>query len=125
MEVNISNNDSILTSIKKLMGLTEEYDAFDQDILILINSVLFELEQIGVKAKDGFALSDKTSVWSDYSDDDRLLNALKPYIYMKTKLTFDPPTSSGSLDSMNRIIDRFEWRINLYADTGGTINERE
>ena len=123
MEVNISNNDSILTSIKKLMGLTEEYDAFDQDILILINSVLFELEQIGVKAKDGFSLSDKTAVWSDYSDDDRLLNALKPYIYMKTKLTFDPPTSSGALDSMNRIIDRFEWRINLYADTGGTVND--
>ena len=123
MEVNISNNDSILTSIKKLMGLIEEYDAFDQDILILINSVLFELEQIGVKAKDGFTLSDKTAVWSDYSDDDRLLNALKPYIYMKTKLTFDPPTSSGALDSMNRIIDRFEWRINLYADTGGTVNE--
>lgn len=123
MEVNISNNDSILTSIKKLMGLTEEYDAFDQDILILINSVLFELEQIGVKAKDGFVLSDKTAVWSDYSDDDRLLNALKPYIYMKTKLTFDPPTSSGALDSMNRIIDRFEWRINLYADTGGSVND--
>lgn len=123
MEVNISNNDSILTSIKKLMGLTEEYDAFDQDILILINSVLFELEQIGVKAKDGFVLSDKTAVWSDYSDDDRLLNALKPYIYMKTKLTFDPPTSSGALDSMNRIIDRFEWRINLYSDTGGTVND--
>lgn len=123
MEVNISNNDSILTSIKKLMGLTEEYDAFDQDILILINSVLFELEQIGVKAKEGFVLSDKTAVWSDYSDDDRLLNALKPYIYMKTKLTFDPPTSSGALDSMNRIIDRFEWRINLYSDTGGTVND--
>ena len=105
------------------MGLTEEYDAFDQDILILINSVLFELEQIGVKAKDGFSLTDKTVVWSDYSDDDRLLNALKPYIYMKTKLTFDPPTSSGALDSMNRIIDRFEWRINLYADTGGTVND--
>ena len=123
MEVNISNNDSILTSIKKLMGLTEEYDAFDQDILILINSVLFELEQIGVKAKDGFSLTDKTVVWSDYSDDDRLLNALKPYIYMKTKLTFDPPTSSGALESMNRIIDRFEWRINLYSDTGGTVND--
>lgn len=123
MEVNISNNDSILISIKKLMGLIEEYDAFDQDILILINSVLFELEQIGVKAKDGFSLTDKTAVWSDYSDDDRLLNALKPYIYMKTKLTFDPPTSSGALDSMNRIIDRFEWRINLYADTGGTVND--
>ena len=123
MEVNISNNDSILNSIKKLMGLTEEYDAFDQDILILINSVLFELEQIGVKAKEGFVLSDKTAVWSDYSDDDRLLNVLKPYIYMKTKLTFDPPTSSGALDSMNRIIDRFEWRINLYSDTGGTVND--
>ena len=123
MEVNISNNDSILTSIKKLIGLTEEYDAFDQDILILINSVLFELEQIGVKAKDGFSLTDKTVVWSDYSDDDRLLNVLKPYIYMKTKLTFDPPTSSGALDSMNRIIDRFEWRINLYSDTGGTVND--
>ena len=123
MEVNISSNDSILTSIKKLMGLTEEYDAFDQDILILINSVLFELEQIGVKAKDGFSLTDKTVVWSDYSDDDRLLNALKPYIYMKTKLAFDPPTSSWALDSMNRIIDRFEWRINLYVDTGGTVND--
>ena len=123
MEVNISNNDSILTSIKKLMGLTEEYDAFDQDILILINSVLFELEQIGVKSQEGFALSDKTAVWFDYSDDDRLLNVSKPYIYMKTKLTFDPPTSSGALDSMNRIIDRFEWRINLYADTGGSVND--
>lgn len=123
MEVNISNNDSILTSIKKLMGLTEEYDAFDQDILMRINSVLFELEQIGVKAKDGFVLSDKTAVWSDYSDDDRLLNALKQYIYMKTKLTFDSPTNSGALDSMNRIIDRLEWRINLYADTGGTVND--
>ena len=123
MEVNISNNDSILTTVKKLIGLDEEYDAFDQDILIFINSILFELEQIGLKSKEGFVLSDKTAVWLDYTDDERVLNALKPYIYMKTKLTFDPPTSSGALDSMNRIIDRFEWRINLYSDTGGTVND--
>ena len=123
MEVNISNNDSILTSIKKLIGLTEEYDAFDQDILIFINSVLFELEQIGVKAKDGFSLNDKTAVWSDYSDDDRLLNALKPYIYYKTKLVFDPPASSVAMESMNKTADRLEWRINLYSDTGGTVND--
>ena len=79
MEVNISNNDSILTTVKKLIGLDEEYDAFDQDILIYINSILFELEQIGLKSKEGFSLSDKTAVWLDYTDDERVLNALKPY----------------------------------------------
>ena len=123
MEVNISNNDSILTTVKKLIGLDEEYDAFDQDILIFINSILFELEQIGLKPKEGFALSDKTAVWLDYTDDERVLNALKPYIYLKTKLIFDPPTSSSVADSINKVADRFEWRIHMYTETGGEVND--
>ena len=123
MEVNISNNDSILTTVKKLIGLDEEYDAFDQDILIYINSILFELEQIGIKSKEGFVLSDKTAVWLDYTDDERILNVLKPYVYLKTKLIFDPPTSSSVADSINKVADRFEWRIHMYAETGGEIND--
>ena len=123
MEVNVSNNDSILTTVKKLIGLDEEYDAFDQDILIIINAILFELEQIGLKPKEGFALSDNTTVWLDYTDDERILNVLKPYVYLKTKLLFDPPASSSVTDSINKVADRFEWRIHMYAETGGEIND--
>ena len=116
MEVNISNNDSILTTVKKLIGLDEEYDAFDQDILIYINSILFELEQIGLKSKEGFVLSDKTAVWLDYTDNERILNVLKPYVYLKTKLLFDPPTSSIAMNALEMQISEYEWRINSEAE---------
>lgn len=116
MSETIDVNESILTSIKKLLGPTEEYDAFDPDIIMHINSLFLTLQQIGIGPNEGFFISDKTSVWSDFVSDKVLVNAVKIYMYLKVKLLFDPPLSSSAVDSINRQISEYEWRINEYAD---------
>lgn len=116
MSETIDVNESILTSIKKLLGPTEEYDAFDPDIIMHINSLFLTLQQIGIVPNEGFFISDKTSVWSDFVSDKVLVNAVKIYMYLKVKLLFDPPLSSSAVDSINRQISEYEWRINEYAD---------
>lgn len=40
--------DSILTSVKKLLGIAEECTDFDADIIMYINMALFALVQMGV-----------------------------------------------------------------------------
>jgi len=110
--------DSILTSIKKLLGITEEYEHFDQDLIIHINSVFGILTQLGVGPVNGFAIKDKESVWTDFVSEGLKLETIKSYVYLKVKLLFDPPLSSAVLESTNRIISELEWRINVMADTG-------
>lgn len=116
MEVKISNSDSILNSIKKLLGPGSEHDAFDLDILMFINSVFSDLHQIGVGPKEGFMIENDETTWEDYTDDILTLNSIKPYIYLKVRLMFDPPTSSSVLESMKNIAKEFEWRINVRAE---------
>lgn len=110
--------DSILTSIKKLLGITEEYEHFDTDLIIHINSVFSILTQLGIGPKDGFSIRDKTSKWSDFLNDkdDKRLEMIKSYVYMKVKLMFDPPTNSSLLESMTRFTNEFEWRANVVVD---------
>lgn len=110
-------NESILTSIKAQLGIQEEYTAFDQQLIMHINSVFMVLNQLGVGPAAGFVISDKTSVWSDFLSSDKNLEATKSYIGMKVKMLFDPPTTSVVADSMNRMIDEFEWRLNSEAES--------
>lgn len=110
----ISNSDSILKSIKKLIGLDPDYTEFDTDLIIHINSVFLDLEQLGAGSQDGFFIEGSTETWEDFMPDDPLvLNSIKSYMYLKVKKLFDPPTSSSAMDSLNSLIDRFEWRINV------------
>lgn len=110
----ISNSDSILNSIKKLIGLDPDYTEFDTDLIIHINSVFLDLEQLGAGSQDGFFIDGSTETWEDFLPDDPLvLNSIKSYMYLKVKKLFDPPTSSSAMDSLNSLIDRFEWRINV------------
>lgn len=110
--------ESILTSIKKLLGLEDDYTAFDQDIVMHINSVFLVLRQLGVGPSTGFRISDATAAWSDFLSDTAEYEAVKSYIYMKVKLLFDPPTSTSVMEAMNRLIAEFEWRLNSEADYG-------
>lgn len=110
--------ESILTSIKKLLGITEDYEHFDQDIIIHINSVFSILNQLGVGPSEGFSISDKSSVWSDFVSDSTKLELIKSYAYLKVKLFFDPPISSAAIESANRMISELEWRINVTVDPG-------
>lgn len=109
--------ESILTSIKKLLGITAEDKSFDEDIIIHINTVFLDLNQIGVGPEDGFRIEDDTSAWSDYVEDDTYYDAVKTYIYLKVKLIFDPPLSSAVMTSYNQAIDRLEWRLNVKAES--------
>lgn len=109
--------DSILTSIKKMLGITEEYEHFDADLIIHINSVLSILTQIGVGPSEGFSIVDKSTTWYEFVTGDQY-NDVRSYVYMKVKLMFDPPTSSSVMDSMNRMISELEWRLSVKADTG-------
>ena len=110
-------NDSILTSIKKLLGITEEYEHFDQDIIIHINSVFMILNQLGVGPSNGFSITDKTAVWSDFISEGANLESVKSYIYLKVRLLFDPPTTSAVMESMNRMISELEFRLNVSVES--------
>lgn len=123
--VTISDEDSILQSIKKLLGPGAEQTEFDQEILMDINGVFFELQQLGVGPEEGFTIYDETAKWIDFTDNTKILRVLKPYMYLKVKLIFDPPTSSSVLASFENMVDRFEWRINVAAESPGSAGEEE
>lgn len=108
--------DSILTSVKKMLGPEEQYEHFDPDIITHINAVLATLTELGVGPEDGFAISDKTATWSDFIEGDKLLNLVPTYVYLKVKLMFDPPTVAAVLESMERQATQYEWRINVVAE---------
>lgn len=108
--------ESILTSIKKLLGIDEEYTQFDSDIIMHINSVFLNLTQLGVGPSEGFLIEDDTSTWDDFIGDSNQLQAVKSYVYLKVKLLFDPPLSSSVTESMNRMISELEWRLNVAVE---------
>lgn len=108
--------ESILTSIKKLLGIEEEYTQFDADIIMHINTVFLNLAQLGVGPSEGFLIEDDTAIWEDFIGDSSQLQAVKTYMYLKVKLLFDPPLSSSVTESMNRMIAELEWRLNVAVD---------
>lgn len=109
--------ESILTSIKKLLGIEENYEHFDSDIIMHVNSTLAILTQLGVGPSSGFSIADKNQTWADFLGEElSQFEHVKTYIYMKVRMIFDPPTSGAAIESMNRMIQEFEWRLNVSAD---------
>lgn len=115
--------DSILNSVKKLIGLTEEYKQFDEDLIIHINSVFSILYQLGVGSSP-FSITGKDETWDDFigTEDDVNIQDVKSYVYFKTKLMFDPPTNSVVMEAINKQIDELEWRLNVEVDDWGDGN---
>lgn len=108
--------DSILTSVKKMLGIAEEYTQFDEDIIMHINTVFLNLTQLGVGPEEGFSIEDDATVWDDFIEDNLQLQAVKSYMYLKVKLLFDPPLSTSVVESMNRMIAELEWRLNVAVE---------
>lgn len=114
--------ESILTSIKKLLGIAAEDTSFDMDIISHINSVLSTLWQIGVGPSEGFAIFDDYPTWNDFIPDNShsnyvlLRSSCKTYMHAKVKLAFDPPPSSAHIESLERIAREEEWRLNHLAE---------
>lgn len=121
-EDDISN--SILLSVKKMLGIPPEYEQFDPEIIIHINSVFSILTQLGVGSDEGFSIKDSTASWFDYIPEGKAVEDIKTYMYLKVRLIFDPPQSSAAIDAMKQLASEFEWRINVGVDVEEVNHER-
>jgi hypothetical protein len=108
--------DSILLSIKKLLGIEDAGTQFDVDLIIHINSVFSILTQLGIGPDGGFSISDAESKWSDFLSSDTeasKVEMVKSYMYMKVRQMFDPPANSFVVESFNKQIAELEWRLSV------------
>ena len=117
--------ESILNSIKKLLGIAEDYDHFDSDIIMHINSVFATLTQLGVGSEKGFSINDESEKWEDFLPEERMLHSVKSYMFMKVKLMFDPPLSSAVIECTKEQIKELEWRLQVAVDSANTKSEEE
>ena len=109
--------DSILTSIKESLGIHASHTHFDPQIIMHINSVFADLAQMGVGHHSGFVIEDDTTLWTEFLQDALTLESVKSYMYLRVKLLFDPPLNSAVIESMQHAIDKWEWRLNVAAET--------
>lgn len=113
---------SILTSVKKNLGIDEAYTVFDHDILTYINGAFSTLTQLGVGPAEGYAIEDDTPTWSDFIGEDPRYNSVKTYVTLKVRMLFDPPQTSYLLEAMTHQIEELEWRINVYREETGWVD---
>lgn len=117
----VDPKNSILTSIKKLLGITESCTDFDTDIIMHINTVLMTLNQLGV-GTEGFQIEDKNAVWSEFIESDKLA-ATKSYVHLRVKLLFDPPLNSAIIEAIKESIRELEWRLNVRVESESDDDE--
>lgn len=112
-----ANAASILSSVKKILGLDDDYDVFDLDIVLHINSVFADLQQIGIGPVDGFQITGDAETWDAYLGTEMNLNAVKSYVYLRVRLLFDPPGTSYHINAMQEQITKMEWRLNVQRES--------
>lgn len=110
-------NESILNTIKKLLGIEESYEVYDVDVITFINSSLLALKQAGVGNQE-FQLNDKSQTWSELLGDESNFVAAKTYIFIQVKLTFDPPATSYARESLRKVANENLWRLNVEYEEG-------
>ena len=112
--------DSILLSIKKLLGMDPiEFTQYDTDLIIHINTIIEFLNQLGIDIPEGFKINDENALWSDYLNKPEyndIKDSIKNYIYLRVRLIFDPSTNPTLLNSINDTIKELEWRIRTYIE---------
>lgn len=113
----IQETESILNSIKKLLGISATCTDFDTDIILHINTVFMILNQLGVGPEKGFSIKDNQQVWSEFLiNGETDLESIKTYVHLRVKLLFDPPLNSAIIDAIKESIRELEWRINVQVE---------
>lgn len=110
-------DESILNSIKKLLGIAEFDTSFDQDIIIDINTILGILWQMGVGPTSPFRITGPMETWKDFQEDLSQIEFIKSYIHLRVAQLFDPATSSSVDESRNNLIKELEWRLYTSGDS--------
>ena len=109
--------DSILSTIKKLLGIVEDYNVFDMDITTNVNSAFSTLNQLGVGPVNGFFITGSNETWNEFSEDPILIEWVKTYIYLRTRIIFDSSSmSSYVMESIKQTISELEFRMNVYSE---------
>lgn len=116
--------ESILTSIKKMLGIENDYDHFDPELIVHINSVFATLCDLGVGPKEPYTIEDASNAWNEFATGSHYQN-IKSYIYLRVRLLFDPPSNSFLVNSIAEQIKELEWRLNVQAETIGNFNDGE
>lgn len=127
-------SDSILLSVKKILGLDADYTAFDEDVIMHINTALGALQQLGVGPEEGLEISDDVPTWDDLIDttlygpaSSSVFRMARAYVYLRVRLLFDPPQTSFLLEAMNNQLQEYEWRISAererYQWTAPVVSE--
>ena len=111
--------DSILESIKKLLGIPKEYDAFDVDVIMHINTAFAILNQLGLGPEGGYGIEGYDEIWDDYMTSYNM-SMIKTFIYLKVRLAFDPPSSTALIESMQSTLDELTWRLELEGQNGSS-----
>lgn len=110
--------DSILDSIKQLLGIPATDTAFDTDIIIHINTAFMALNQLGIGGATVFSISDNTTTWADYlSTEEDMYSACKTYVFLLVREAFDPPTNAALVGSMQKLRSELEWRLSVQVPT--------
>ena len=120
MSEEIDTKESVLLSVKKMIGPSEEYDYFDPDLIMHINSVFNILQQMGLGTGSGDAITDKEDTWTEFKEisgvADNILEMVKSYMYLKVRMQFDPPTGSAATEFQEQIKE-YEWRLSIAIET--------
>lgn len=106
---------SILDTIKKMIGICD--DSFDTDLKVCINTALISLIQIGVGPQEGFIVIDDNQTFEEFCGSNLQLESVKMYVYLKSKLMFDPPNNSNITQTFEKTIQEIEWRLNRSIET--------
>lgn len=115
----MTTTNSILDSVKKVLGIDAAYTPFDTDIIMHINSAFSTLNQLGVGPINGFMIDDNAATWSELIATDMRLNNVKTYVFLRVKVLFDPPSTSFGLEAIQKQILELEWRLNVTVETLG------
>jgi len=107
---------AILTDTKKALGLADDYTAFDPELVMHINSVIATLNQLGVGPVEGYAIVNNTDTWDELIGDEKRLNNVQSYLYLRVKMLFDPPSVGYVLTALEKMIEEAEWRIMVAQD---------
>jgi hypothetical protein len=115
---------SILISTKKILGIAEDYTAFDLDIITHINSAFSTLTQLGVGPASGFMIDDNSEVWADFLEDDtdHQYNSVKSYVFLRVRMLFDPPQTSYLITAAQKQLEELEWRLNVHREETGWVD---
>ena len=110
------NDESILDSIKKMLGIVSSCTDFDQTIINHINSAFMALSQLGVGPDNGYRIRNNSNTWNEYYNDAENIDSVKEYIYLKVKMVFDPPINGSIIESYKETIRELEWRLMIQKE---------